>query len=47
MLENRQEGLNVCRAGYMGSIEASFEEKRSKIGPEMAELRPSYTWEVA
>ena len=29
------------------SIRASFEPKRSKIGPEMAELRPIYTWEVA
>ena len=27
-------------------IKASFEPKRSKISPEMAELRPSYTWEV-
>ena len=29
------------------SINASFEPNVSKIGPEMAELRPSYTWEVA
>jgi len=29
------------------SIRASFEPKRSKIGPDMAELRPIYTWEVA
>ena len=29
------------------SINASFEPKISKIWPEMAELRPSYTWEVA
>ena len=28
-------------------MKASFESKRSKIGPEMAELWPSYTWEVA
>ena len=34
-------------AGCMGSIRASFEPKRSKIGPEMAELQPIYTWEVA
>ena len=34
-------------AGCMGSINASFEPKISKIWPEMAELRPSYTWEVA
>ena len=33
--------------GCMGSIRASFEPKRSKIGPEMAELQPIYTWEVA
>ena len=26
---------------------ASFEEKRSKIGPEMAKLWLIYTWEVA
>ena len=29
-------------AGCMGSIRASFEPKRSKIGQEMAELRPIY-----
>ena len=29
------------------SIRASFEPKRSKIGPETVELRPIYTWEVA
>ena len=34
-------------SGCMGSIGASFEPKRSKIGPEMAELRPNYQWEVA
>ena len=34
-------------AGCMGSIRASFEPKRSKIGPEMAELRPIYQREVA
>ena len=34
-------------ARCMGSIRASFEPKRSKIGPEMAELQPFYTWEVA
>ena len=34
-------------AGCMGSIRALFEPKRSKIGPEMAELQPIYTWEVA
>ena len=33
--------------GCMGSIRASFEPKRSKIGQEMAELRPIYQWEVA
>ena len=33
--------------GCTGSIRASFEPKRSKIGPEMAELQPIYTWEVA
>ena len=35
------------RAGCMGSIRASFEQKRSKIGPEMAKLWLIYTWEVA
>ena len=34
-------------AGCMGSIRASFEPKRSKIGQEMAELWPIYKWEVA
>ena len=34
-------------AGCMGSIRASFEPKRSKIGQEMAELWPIYQWEVA
>ena len=34
-------------AGCMGFIRASFEPKRSKIGQEMAELRPIYQWEVA
>ena len=33
--------------GCRRSMRASFEPKRSKIGPEMAELRPIYTWEVA
>ena len=33
--------------GCMVSIRASFEPKRSKIGQEMAELRPIYQWEVA
>ena len=33
--------------GCMGSIRASFELKRSKIGQEMAELWPFYHWEVA
>ena len=33
--------------GSMGSIMASFEPKRSKIGPEIAKLWPSYQWEVA
>ena len=33
-------------AGCMGSIRASFEPKRSKIGPEMAKLRPIYQREV-
>ena len=33
--------------GCMGSIRASFEPKRSKIGHEMAELVPFYQWEVA
>ena len=35
------------QAGCMGSIRALFEPKRSKIGQEMAELRPIYQWEVA
>ena len=34
-------------AGCMRSIRASFEPKRSKIGPEMAELWPIYQREVA
>ena len=34
-------------AGCMGSIRASFEPKRSKIGQEMAELWPIYQREVA
>ena len=34
-------------AGCMGSIRASFEPKRSKIVPEMAELWPIYQSEVA
>ena len=33
-------------AGCMGSIRASLEPKRSKIGQEMAELRPIYQLEV-
>ena len=33
--------------GCMGSIRASFEPKRSKIGQEMAELWPIYQREVA
>ena len=33
--------------GCRRSIRATFEPKRSKIGPEMAELQPFYTWEVA
>ena len=33
--------------GCMGSIRASFEPKRSKIGQEMAEFWPIYNWEVA
>ena len=35
------------RAGCIGSIGASFEQKRSKFGPEMAKLWLIYTWEVA
>ena len=34
-------------AGCIGSIRASLERKRSKIGQEMAELWPIYQWEVA
>ena len=34
-------------AGCMGSIRASFEPKRSKIGQDMVELWPIYQWEVA
>ena len=33
--------------GCMGSIRASFEPKRSKIGQETAEFWPIYNWEVA
>ena len=33
--------------GCLGSIRASFEPKRSKMGLEMAELWPIYQWEVA
>ena len=33
--------------GCMESIRASFEQNRSKILQEMAELRPIYQWEVA
>ena len=35
------------RAGCIGSIGASFEQKRSKFGPEMAKLWLIYAWEVA
>ena len=35
------------RAGCIGSIGASFEQKRSKFGLEMAKLWLIYTWEVA
>ena len=34
-------------AGCMGSLRASFEPKRSKIGQETAEFWPIYNWEVA
>ena len=34
-------------AGCMGFIRASLEQKRSKIGQEMAVLRPIYQREVA
>ena len=34
-------------AGCMGFIGASFVQKRSKIGQELAVLRPIYQWEVA
>ena len=33
--------------GCRRSIRASFEPKRSKMEPEMAELQPFYAWEVA
>ena len=33
--------------GCLGSIRASFEPKRSKIGQETAQLWPIYQWEVA
>ena len=33
--------------GCLGSIRASFEPKRSKMGLEMAELWPIYQWGVA
>ena len=33
--------------GCTGSIRASFEPKRSKIGQETAEFWPFYRWEVA
>ena len=33
--------------GCMRSIRALFDPKISKIGQEMAELRPIYQWEVA
>ena len=39
--------LSEYHAGCMGFIRASFEPKRSKIGQEMAELRPIYQLEVA
>ena len=39
--------LSEYHAGCMGFIRASFEPKRSKIGPEMAELWPIYQSEVA
>ena len=35
------------RAGCIGSIGASFEQKISKFGLEMAKLWLIYTWEVA
>ena len=39
--------IPVIYAGCMGSIRASFEPKKSKIGQETAELLAIYQWEVA
>ena len=43
----RLRDFSEYHARYMGSIRASFEPKRSKLGQEMAELWPIYRWEVA
>ena len=46
-INGRLRDSSEYHAGCMGFIRASFEPKRSKIGQEMAELRPIYQWEVA
>ena len=43
----RLRDLSAYHTGCMGSIRASFETKRSKIGLETVELWPIYQWEVA
>ena len=43
----RLHDLSDYHTGCIGSIRASFEPKRSKIGQETAQLWPIYQWEVA
>ena len=43
----RLRDFSEYHAGCMGSIRASFEPKRSKIGQETAKLQPFYKWEIA
>ena len=45
--EGRLRDSSEYHMGSMGSIRASFEPKRSKIGQETAELWPIYQREVA
>ena len=43
----RLRDLSEYNTGYIGSIRASFEPKRSKSGQETSQLWPIYQWEVA
>ena len=45
--KGRLRASSEYHTGSMGSIRASFEPKRSKIGQETAEFWPIYNWEVA